>query len=163
MNSYSFGLKIFKILISFIFLASFCAFGKNNIYENLSKEEQKIMYQKEVEKEVKRLLCNTFITESYDYEAAKRKRKFVRFYVYFTDYNKRFDRLKSGFFYGTDRHAIRAILNARGVPIDKVEYKDMPLPILNELNCSDDIQKWNALKGEWDNLKNTLPDEFFGK
>lgn len=150
-------------IIILIISISLLGCGNKDPYANLDKEDREIMYQKEVEKKVGTLICNQFITETYDYEVAKKKKEFVRFHVYFTDYSKLFERLKSAIFYELYQQMIRNILKAEGIPINNVEFKDMPLPEINTLGCYDAIQKWINLRDEWTLLERTLPDEFFSK
>jgi hypothetical protein len=150
-------------IIILIISISLLGCGNKDPYANLDKEDREIMYQKEVEKKVGTLICNQFITETYDYEVAKKKKEFVRFHVYFTDYSKLFERLKSAIFYELYQQMIRNILKAEGIPINNVEFKDMPLPEINTLGCDDAIQKWINLRDEWTLLERTLPDEFFSK
>jgi len=137
--------------------------GNKDPYADLNKDEQKIMYQKAIEKEVGVLLCNAFITESFDYEKAKKERAFIRFHRYFTDYHTRFDILKSELFYPQYKYIIELNLKAKGLRLDDVDFKDMSLPEINALGCDDAVVKWAALRGEWARLERTLPDEFFIK
>lgn len=156
-------MKKLYFLITLIISSGFSGCGNSDPYANLDKAEQKAMYQKAIEREVGNLLCNTFITEAYDYEKAKTERKFMRFYVYFTDYSKRFERLKSDLFYPIYKHQIGNILKAKGLQVDIIEFDDMPLPEVKNLGCDDAVNKWVTLRDEWAPLERTLPEDFFVK
>lgn len=155
-------MKKINFLLALIISVELVGCG-NKAYADLNKDEQKIMYQKAIEKEVGVLLCNALITESFDYEKAKKERAFVRYQRYFTEYSTRFEVLKSKLFYPQYKYIIALKLKAKGLRLDDVDFKDMSLPEINTLGCDDAVIKWSTLKAEWARLERTLPNEFFIK
>ena len=156
-------MKKLYFLMALIFLAGFSGCGNSDPYANLDKGEQKAMYQKEIERQVDRLLCNTFIVEVYDYEKAKTERMFGKWTRYFTDYSNRFEMIKSDVFYPIYKNQVLIVLKHKGLKLESVDFKDMPLPELKNLGCDDVISKWFMLRDEWTRLERTLPEEFFVK
>lgn len=150
------NLAYFLTVIFLLFV--FGAKAENQVSTRLDVEKSNYLTKEII---VYELICSEFVKEINKYELDKAKKEFKAHHVYFHDWPHQFKKIIDPTFYPLSKSIVDAKLKANKIYNFPADFNSWSPPSLAALPCSSDIEHWIELKNEWENLKPSLPENFF--
>ena len=151
--------KPLMILTTLLFFCG-CTSDPSEKYANLSHEQKEILFKEIQNKVINDLVCSNFGEDIVRFKNDLSNKNLDTSWFYFKDYPFQFKILVENPYSDS---LIKSTLNAKGVKNIEGTIKNYPTPNIEDLTCQDVISKWNIEKYKSENLRKSLPFDFYRK
>jgi len=154
-------MKPFLLIILSIIVLIGCGDKRSEKHSNLTQAEKEIVLKETKDKIVNNEICVNFADDIKIFRKDLLNKNLDTSWYYFKDYPHQFQILRIT----TSTSYIQSILKAKGInaSFENSSIKNYPIPPIENLPCREVISLWQSEKIHAENLKESLPNEFYKK